>query len=318
MEYCHGRMPEDGTTKVTEPAAEKDQGLRADCYLADVLDLSRSSLQHDMEKGLVTKEGKPVKASYKVKLGDVFTVVIPPAVSLEAEPEPIPLAILYEDEDVIVVNKPRGMVVHPAAGNYTGTLVNALLYHCKDLSGINGVVRPGIVHRLDKDTSGVMVCAKNDRAHLSLSQQIKDKEAKRTYIAVVRGNIKDDRGHIEPLIDRDPKDRMRMAVVSSGGRLAVTDYEVLERYGRFTVVRCRLQTGRTHQIRVHMTYLGHPLVGDPKYQPQKTCFSIDGQALHSETLTFRHPRTGKIMSFTAPLPSDMETILTRLRHGQFH
>ena len=160
MEYCHGRMPEDGTTKVTEPAAEKDQGLRADCYLADVLDLSRSSLQHDMEKGLVTKEGKPVKASYKVKLGDVFTVVIPPAVSLEAEPEPIPLAILYEDEDVIVVNKPRGMVVHPAAGNYTGTLVNALLYHCKDLSGINGVVRPGIVHRLDKDTSGVMVCAK--------------------------------------------------------------------------------------------------------------------------------------------------------------
>lgn len=144
MEYCHGRMPEDGTTKVTEPAAEKDQGLRADCYLADVLDLSRSSLQHDMEKGLVTKEGKPVKASYKVKLGDVFTVVIPPAVSLEAEPEPIPLAILYEDEDVIVVNKPRGMVVHPAAGNYTGTLVNALLYHCKDLSGINGVVRPGL------------------------------------------------------------------------------------------------------------------------------------------------------------------------------
>jgi 23S rRNA pseudouridine1911/1915/1917 synthase len=318
MEHCHGRMPEDGTTKVIGPAVKQDQGLRADHYLAKVLDLSRSSLQHDMEKGLVTKEGKPVKASYKVKMGDVFTVVIPPAVSLEAEPEPIPLDILYEDEDVIVVNKPRGMVVHPAAGNYTGTLVNALLYHCKDLSGINGVARPGIVHRLDKDTSGVMICAKNDKAHLSLSQEIKDKEAKRTYIAVVRGNIKDDRGRIETLIDRDPKDRMRMAVVPSGGRLAVTDYEVLERYGRFTVVRCQLQTGRTHQIRVHMTYLGHPLVGDPKYQPQKTCFSIDGQALHSETLTFRHPRTGKIMSFTAPLPSDMETILTRLRHGQFH
>jgi 23S rRNA pseudouridine1911/1915/1917 synthase len=318
MEYHSGRIPEDADVKVTEAVTEEEKGLRADHFISQQLGLTRSSLQHDMEKGLVTKDGKPVKASYKVKTGDVFTVIVPPAVPLEAVPEPIPIDVLYEDEDVIVVNKPRGMVIHPAAGNYTGTLVNALLYHCRDLSGINGVVRPGIVHRLDKDTSGVMIAAKNDTAHLALSEQIRNKEAKRTYLAIVRGNIRDDQGHIETRIDRDPRDRMKMAVVLSGGRLAITDYTVLERYGRFTVVRCQLQTGRTHQIRVHMAYLGHPLVGDPKYMPEKTCFSIRGQALHSEKLTFRHPRTGEIMTIEAPLPEDMQTILTRLRHGQFH
>jgi 23S rRNA pseudouridine1911/1915/1917 synthase len=316
MEYDQERADAENTI-ITDPVPEDGAGDRVDKYLAEVLGVSRSSIGHDVEHGLVTKNGKAVKASYKVRPGDVFEVVQLPAIPLEAKAEPIPIDILYEDEDVIVVNKARGMVVHPGAGNYTGTLVNALLYHCHDLSGINGVVRPGIVHRLDKDTSGVMIAAKNDAAHISLSEQIRTKEAKRTYIAIVRGNIKEDHGRIETQIARDTKDRKKMAVVFSGGRDAVTDYEVLERYGKFTVVRCKLQTGRTHQIRVHMTYLGHPLVGDPKYQPQKTCFNIKGQALHSETLTFRHPRTGEIMSFTAPLPQDMQTILTRLRNGQF-
>lgn len=301
-----------------EPAGPEEKGLRTDVFLAARLDCTRSAVQHDIQEGRVTRQGKPAKANTKVKEGDVFQVLVPPPVDLAAKPENIPLDILYEDEDVIVVNKPRGMVVHPAAGNPDGTLVNALLYHCRDLSGINGVIRPGIVHRLDKDTSGVMICAKNDLAHQSLAEQIQKKEAKRTYLAIVRGNVKEDHGHIETQLDRDPRDRKKMAVVPAGGRWAATDYEVLERYGKFTVVRCRLLTGRTHQIRVHMTYIGHPLVGDPKYAPQKTCFSISGQALHSEQLTFRHPRTGEWMTFTAPVPADMQTILTRLRNGQFH
>ena len=301
-------IPEGATLTVTDPATAEEKGLRADVFLAARLGCTRSNVQHDIQEGLIAREGKPVKANYKVKIGDVFQVTVLPPADLEAKPENIPLDILYEDEDVIVVNKPRGMVVHPAAGNPDGTLVNALLYHCKDLSGINGVIRPGIVHRLDKDTSGVMICAKNDKAHLSLAEQIQKKEAKRTYLAIVRGNIKEDHGHIETQLDRDPRDRKKMAVVPQGGRWAATDYEVLERYGKFTVVRCRLLTGRTHQIRVHMTYIGHPLVGDPKYAPQKTCFSINGQALHSEQLTFRHPRTGEWMTFTAPVPEDMQTI----------
>ncbi|MCD2436217.1 RluA family pseudouridine synthase [Acidaminococcus sp. NSJ-142] len=320
MEYAEEGLGENGQDRLitTDPVTEEEKGQRADVFLAARLDLTRSNVQHDLAEGRVTRQGKAVKANYKVKTGDVFQVLIPPAVTLEAVPQNIPLDILYEDEDVIVINKPRGMVVHPAAGNPDGTLVNALLYHCHDLSGINGVVRPGIVHRLDKDTSGVMIAAKNDLAHLSLSQQIQSKEAKRTYLAIVRGNIKEDQGHIETQLDRDPKDRKKMAVVAQGGRFAATDYQVLERYGKFTVVRCKLLTGRTHQIRVHMTYIGHPLVGDPKYGPQKTCFSIEGQALHSETLTFRHPRTQEWMTFEAPVPQDMATILTRLRNGQFH
>jgi 23S rRNA pseudouridine1911/1915/1917 synthase len=208
-------------------------------------------------------------------------------------------------------------VVHPAPGHYSGTLVNALLFHCKNLSGINGVIRPGIVHRLDKDTSGIMIVAKNDEAHVSLSKQIQDKTAKRTYLCIVRGNIKTDNGVIETRMDRDKDDRKRMAVVAEGGREAITEYEVLERFGRFTVVRCRLKTGRTHQIRLHMEYLGYPLVGDAKYSPMKTPFSIKGQALHSQTLDFIHPRTGKAMHFEAPLPEDMQKIITRLHNGQF-
>jgi 23S rRNA pseudouridine1911/1915/1917 synthase len=309
---------EDEEVLTTEPVSEEEHGQRADVFLAARMDSSRANVQKLIEEDNVSRaDGKVIKANYKVKTGEVFTVVLPPPVALEAEPENIPLDIIYEDDDVIVVNKPRGMVVHPAAGNYTGTLVNALLYHCHNLSGINGVIRPGIVHRLDKDTSGIMIAAKNDKAHISLSEQIQHKEAKRTYLAVVRGNIKQEKGRIETLIARDPKERKKMAVVTSGGRQAITEYEVLEHYGKFTVVRCKLLTGRTHQIRVHMEYIGHPLVGDPKYSPQKTCFSIKGQALHSEKLTFRHPTTGKIMEFTAPVPEDMAKILTRLRNGQF-
>ena len=243
---------------------------------------------------------------------------LPEPQPLDVQPEDIPLNIIYEDDDVVVVNKARGMVVHPAAGNYNGTLVNALLYHCKNLSGINGVIRPGIVHRLDKDTSGIMICAKNDSAHLSLSEQIQSKTAQRTYLAVVRGNVKNDSGIIETQIARDKNDRKKMAVVAEGGRQAITEYEVAERFGKYTVVRCRLKTGRTHQIRVHMEYLGYPLVGDPKYSPMKTPFAINGQALHSLTLSFTHPRTGERLTFEAPLPEDMQKILTRLRLGQFN
>lgn len=297
---------------------EQEAGQRADVGLAALLELTRSNMQKLLEEGRAVRGSKVLKSNYKLRLGDEIDVTLPEPQPLDVQPENIPLDIIYEDEDVVVVNKARGMVVHPAAGNLNGTLVNALLYHCKNLSGINGVIRPGIVHRLDKDTSGIMICAKNDAAHLSLSQQIQAKTAQRTYLTVVRGNIKTDSGVIETLIARDKNDRKKMAVVQEGGRDAVTEYEVLERFGKYTIVRCRLRTGRTHQIRVHMEYLGYPLVGDPKYSPMKTPFSIQGQALHSQTLEFTHPRTGERLSFEAPLPEDMHKIVTRLRLGQFN
>lgn len=297
---------------------ENEADMRADVALAALLEITRSNMQRLLEEGRAVKGGKVLKSNYKVKLGDEIIVELPEPQPLDVQPENIPLDIIYEDEDVVVVNKARGMVVHPAAGNYTGTLVNALLYHCHNLSGINGVIRPGIVHRLDKDTSGIMICAKNDAAHLSLSEQIQNKTAQRTYLAVVRGNIKNDSGTIETQIARDKNDRKKMAVVTEGGRQAITEYEVMERFGKYTIVKCRLKTGRTHQIRVHMEYLGYPLVGDPKYSPMKTPFSINGQALHSLTLSFVHPRTHEQMSFEAPLPEDMKKIVTRLRLGQFH
>jgi 23S rRNA pseudouridine1911/1915/1917 synthase len=298
-------------------AGSSDAGKRADVFFADVLESTRSHIQILLNEGRVYKGNKLIKPNYKIKAGDVFLAALPRPVPLEAEPENIPLDILYEDDDIIILNKERGMVVHPAPGHYTGTLVNALLFHCKDLSGINGVIRPGIVHRLDKDTSGIMIVAKNDEAHVALSKQIQDKTAIRSYLCVVRGNVKNDTGVIETRMDRDKNDRKRMAVVTEGGREAVTEYEVLERFGRFTVVRCRLKTGRTHQIRLHMEHLGYPLVGDPKYSPMKTPFSIKGQALHSRTLDFIHPRTGQPMHFEAPLPEDMRKIITRLHNGQF-
>lgn len=297
---------------------EQYAGQRADVALAVLLDISRSNMQKLLEEGRVVRGCKVLKSNYKLKVGEEVIISLPDLQPLDVQPENIPLDIIYEDEDVVVVNKARGMVVHPAAGNYNGTLVNALLYHCKNLSGINGVIRPGIVHRLDKDTSGIMICAKNDAAHLSLSKQIQEKTAKRTYLAVVRGNVKTDSGVIDTQIARDKNDRKKMAVVKEGGRNALTEYEVLERFGKYTVVCCRLRTGRTHQIRVHMEYLGYPLVGDPKYSPMKIPFSIQGQALHSQTLEFIHPRTGEKLSFEAPLPEDMQKIITRLRLGQFN
>lgn len=297
---------------------EQVAGQRADVGLATLLDVTRSNMQRLLEEGRAVRGSKVLKSNYKLKLGEEIIVTLPEPQPLDVQPENILLDIIYEDEDVVVVNKARGMVVHPAAGNYSGTLVNALLYHCKNLSGINGVIRPGIVHRLDKDTSGIMICAKNDAAHLSLSQQIQEKTAQRTYLAVVRGNIKTDSGVIETLIARDKNDRKKMAVVKEDGRNAVTEYEVLERFGKYTIVRCRLRTGRTHQIRVHMEYLGYPLVGDPKYSPMKTPFAIKGQALHSQTLEFTHPRTGERLRFEASLPEDMHKIVTRLRLGQFN
>ena len=281
-------------------AGAEDAGARIDVCLAAKLGVSRSNMQKLLEEGRVKRGDKVLKANYKVRAGEVYTVDIPEPEPIEAVPEDIPLDIIYEDDDVVVLNKVRGMVVHPAPGNYTGTLVNALLYHCKNLSGINSAIRPGIVHRLDKDTSGIMIVAKNDAAHIALSQQIQSKTAVRTYLAVVRGNIKTDSGTIETQIARDKNDRKKMAVVKDGGREAITDYEVLERFGKYTLVRCKLRTGRTHQIRVHMEYLGYPLVGDPKYSPMKTPFAIKGQALHSHTLEFTHPRTGGRMKFEAP------------------
>ena len=297
---------------------ENEAGQRADVVLAAMLELTRSNMQKLLDEGRAVKGTKVIKSNYKVKLGDEIIVTLPEPQPLDVQPENIPLDIIYEDEDVVVVNKARGMVVHPAAGNYSGTLVNALLYHCKNLSGINGVIRPGIVHRLDKDTSGIMICAKNDAAHVSLSEQIQSKTAQRTYLAVVRGNIKTDSGVIETQISRDKDDRKKMAVVKEGGRNAITEYEVVERFGKYTIVKCKLKTGRTHQIRVHMEYLGYPLVGDPKYSPMKTPFSINGQALHSLTLAFDHPRTGERMEFEAKLPEDLHKIVTRLRLGQFN
>lgn len=301
----------------TVRAEAEDAGTRADVFLAAKLGVSRSNMQKLLEDGRVKRGEKIIKANYKVRAGEMFVVDIPEPEPIEAVPENIPLDIIYEDDDVVVLNKARGMVVHPAPGNYTGTLVNALLYHCSNLSGINSAIRPGIVHRLDKDTSGIMIVAKNDAAHISLSQQIQSKTAVRTYLAVVRGNIKTDSGTIEMQIARDKTDRKKMAVVKEGGRDAITDYEVLERFGKYTLVRCKLRTGRTHQIRVHMEYLGYPLVGDPKYSPMKTPFGIKGQALHSHTLEFTHPRTGERMKFEAPLPEDMHKIITRLHNGQF-
>lgn len=307
----------DGAVEEKLIVSEEMAGQRADVALATLLEITRSNMQRLLTEGRVVRGTKVLKPNYKLKAGEEIIVTMPEPQPLDVQPENIPLDVLYEDDDIIVINKARGMVVHPAAGNYSGTLVNALLYHCKNLSGINGVIRPGIVHRLDKDTSGIMICAKNDMAHLSLSKQIQDKVARRTYLCVVRGNLKTDSGTITTQIGRDKNDRKKMAVVTEGGREAITDYQVLERFGKYTLVECRLHTGRTHQIRVHMEYLGYPLVGDPKYSPMKTPFHIDGQALHSKTLTFLHPRTGERMEFEAPLPVDLNKIVTRLRLGQF-
>ena len=294
-----------------------NSGERLDVFLTEQnQDFSRSHVQKLIADGKVMVNGQQRKANFKLTAGDEITLEIPEAVEAEILPEDIPLDILYEDKDIIVINKARGMVVHPAAGVFSGTLVNALMHHCTALSGINGELRPGIVHRLDKDTSGVMVAAKSDKAHLSLAQQIKDKTAHRIYQAIVYGNIKEEAGIIKGDIGRHPVDRKKMAIVQDG-KSAVTHFKVLERFGEYTLVECALETGRTHQIRVHMTHIGHPLVGDPKYGTngkRKDNFSIQGQALHSMSLELDHPVTGERMTFNTELPEDMQKILRYLRN----
>ena len=285
---------------------------RLDIYLSEKLSVTRSHVQKLIADGLITVDAAQVKASFKVTGGEEIFIKEIDAAEVDCLPEDLPLDILYEDADIIVVNKARGMTVHPAETVKSGTLVNALLYHCKDLSGINGVKRPGIVHRLDKDTSGVMVVAKNDVAHIDLAAQIKDKIATRTYRAIVHGVLTDNAGIITGAIGRDKIDRKKMAITPDG-KPAVTEFKVLERFGNFTYVECKLQTGRTHQIRVHMTAIGHPLLGDTKYTARKNFFDITGQALHSYTLSLIHPTTKARMNFTAPLPDDMIKILKILR-----
>lgn len=290
-------------------------GKRLDVFLTgEVPEMTRSHIQKLIDEGRVTVNGTAAKANAKLKPGDEVVFVIPEPEELKVEGEEIPLDILYEDSDLIVINKPRGMVVHPAPGNTSGTLVNALLFHCKDLSGINGVMRPGIVHRLDKDTSGVMMAAKNDLAHLSLAGQIKDREVTRRYTALVHGNIQEPGGVVEAPIGRDPQDRKKMAVVLKNSKPALTRYTVLERFGDYTLVECKLETGRTHQIRVHLAYLGHPVVGDPKYGTRKAHFGLQGQALHAGVLGFRHPRTGDYLEFSAPVPEPMAGIIKKLQN----
>ena len=292
---------------------------RVDVFLARVTEFSRARVQKLIESGDALVNGNAVKPKYLLKSGDKVSLDFSPPEEILAEPEDIPLNILYEDSDIIVVNKARGMVVHPGAGVYSGTLVNALLYHSKGLSGINGKIRPGIVHRLDKDTSGVMVVAKNDAAHLSLSKQIAEKEAKRIYLAIAEGNFKEDKGEIEGDIGRSLKDRKKMAVVEKNGKYALTKYRVIERFSGYTLIACELKTGRTHQIRVHMAHIGHPLVADPKYGARKSShFKMEGQALHSTKLTLTHPRTGERMEFYAKLPDDMKNVLNVLRSKRIH
>ncbi|MCP3031124.1 RluA family pseudouridine synthase [Halobacillus sp. A1] len=291
---------------------ETDQSKRIDKLLSDVIeDASRSQIQGWLKEDYVLVNGKAVKSNYKVQAGDEITWTIPETKPLELEPENIDLEIVYEDSDVIVVNKPSGMVVHPAAGHEDGTLVNALLYHCNDLSGINGVERPGIVHRIDKDTSGLLMVAKNDKAHESLVKQLMDKTVERKYLAIVHGTIPHEYGTIEAPIGRDPKDRQRMAVVDSG-RDAVTHFQVLEQFEDFSFVECKLETGRTHQIRVHMRYIHHPLAGDPKYGPRKT-LELNGQALHAKSIGFEHPRSGEWLKFEVDPPEEFTETLEYLR-----
>lgn len=277
-------------------------------------DWSRSKVQQWIKDQLVTVNDQHVKANYKCSAGDIVVVRLPEPEPLYVEPENIPLDIYYEDADVLVVNKPRGMVVHPAPGHMRGTLVNALLAHCHDLSGINGVLRPGIVHRIDKDTSGLLMVAKNDMAHQALVDQLVKKTVTRKYKAIVHGVIPHDYGTIDAPIGRDKRDRKKMTVTEENGKEAVTHFRVLERFRQYTFIECQLETGRTHQIRVHMKYIGYPLAGDPQYGPRKT-LPIDGQALHAGVLGFNHPRTGEYLEFEAPLPPEFERLLQLLRKG---
>lgn len=292
-------------------SVEKNEG-RIDKYLAgQIKEASRSQIQDWIKEGLVQVNGDVIKANYKIQAGDNIEVEVPELEEIDAQPEDLPIEIVYEDQDVVVVNKPQGMVVHPGAGHSSGTLVNALLYHVKDLSGINGKIRPGIVHRIDKDTSGLLMVAKKDQAHESLAEQLHDKKAEREYIALVHGVISHEKGTIDAPIGRDPKNRKKFAVVDNG-KPSVTHFEVLERFNEYTLVKLQLETGRTHQIRVHMDYIEFPLAGDPMYGPRKT-LEGNGQFLHAQSLGFTHPTTGEDQRFTAPLPAIFEETIELLR-----
>ncbi|GKW44944.1 MULTISPECIES: RluA family pseudouridine synthase [unclassified Planococcus (in: firmicutes)] len=299
---------EDLTLEITEEMA----GERIDKVVSAMdEDWSRSQIANWVKDGAIKVNGEIVKPNYKVRLEDIIIATPPILEELDVVPEDLNLEIVYEDADVLVVNKPKGMVVHPAPGHSQGTLVNGLMHHCNDLSGINGVVRPGIVHRIDKDTSGLLMVAKNDASHHSLVDQLVKKTVTRKYVALVHGHIPHDKGTIDAPIARDPKERQNMSVVDKG-KHAVTHFRVLERFGNFTLVECRLETGRTHQIRVHMKYIGFPLVGDPKYGPRKT-MDIGGQALHAEVIGFNHPKTGEYMEFSAEPPAEFAELLESLR-----
>ncbi len=293
----------------------EDADKRLDVWLTAALDdFSRSYVEKLIQEGNVTICGKHVKSGYKLKPGDTVEVIIPEPKQLEVKAEEIALDIIHEDDDIIVINKPRGMVVHPAAGNYSGTLVNALLRHCSgSLSDINGVIRPGIVHRIDKDTSGVLVIAKNNKSHTILSEMLKEHDINRIYTAVAEGVFTEDQGTVDAPIGRHPVDRKKMAVNIKNGRRAVTHFKVLERFGKTTLLELRLETGRTHQIRVHMSYIGHPLVGDSVYGKKKQIYGFEGQALHAGTLGFIHPGTGKYVEYTAKPPEEFVALVERLR-----
>jgi 23S rRNA pseudouridine1911/1915/1917 synthase len=323
-------MKEDSTKRIELRAPKEAAGKRIDLFLSQRdLGLSRAFVQKLIQDKGVLVAGKPVKPSYKIRGGEEIQIEVPPPTKLSLEPEDIPLDIVYEDSDLLVADKKTGMVVHPAAGNYSHTLVNALLFHCQDLSGINGVLRPGIVHRLDKNTSGLLVVAKNDTAHLSLAEQIKNRTLLREYIAITWGHMPSEEGVIEEPIGRAAKDRKKMAVTRVKGRESVTQYRVLERFDLCELLSIRLKTGRTHQIRVHLSYLNHPVLGDPEYggrqkwikgihdqeRPfaQKLLGAIDRQALHAKKLGFVHPRTDEYKEFDSDLPEDVESVLTLLR-----
>ena len=308
-------MTEPGNQTYSFLIGEDDIDERVDKFLArELCDLSRSYIQKLLKEGRVLLHEKPVKANYKLKEDDEITFTIPPMKELAVEAEDIPLDILYEDEDLIFINKPKDMVVHPCAGRYSGTLVNGLLYHCKDqLSGINGVLRPGIVHRIDKDTTGVLVICKNDKAHRCVADQLKVHSITRKYRAIVHGIVKED-GMVDAPIGRSPKDRKKMAINEKNGKRAVTHYKVLEHLkGKYTYIECQLETGRTHQIRVHMASLHHPLLGDTTYGPASNPFHLEGQWLHAMVLGLVHPTTGEYMEWEAPIPDYFEEMLRKLR-----
>ncbi len=290
-----------------------DVPVRADVFMSEKTGLTRSAVKKLADEGRLFADGVPVRAGCMLKAGARVALDVPPPRPVRAQPEDLPVDVLYEDGDIAVINKPRGMAVHAGAGRTDGTLVNALLFRLKSLSSINGEVRPGIVHRIDKDTTGLLVVAENDAAHLSLARQIAEKSCRREYFALLEGVLKEDAGRVETLIGRDPKDRLKMAVLARGGRRAVTGFAVAERFPAHTLVHFTLQTGRTHQIRVHAKYLGHPVVGDRIYGYKKQRFALEGQLLHAFRLTLTHPRTGEQMTFEAPLPADFAGVLETLR-----